>query len=116
LRSICAPDDVGFENSGEVSMRCILSATIIVVLAACGSEPSPEQESAQPSCEKYREHLLDVRVASLSTHREKHRAALARSLGDGFVADCERRLTQADLDCAMAATTTEQLHACSKNR
>ena len=96
-------------------MRRVFITSIIVLVAACASGES-QQEPPKAGCEMYREHMLDVRVAHLTAHRDKHRAALKRSLGDDFVADCERRLTQADLDCAMAAKTTEQLRACSQDR
>jgi hypothetical protein len=93
-------------------MRWII---VSIVVAACGTEPAPS-ETARQSCEKYREHLLDVRLRGVSEHREEHRAALRATLGDDFVADCEQTRTQADLDCAMAATTTEQLRRCSSQR
>jgi hypothetical protein len=85
---------------------------VCLICAACGSDPQATQDSSTVACEKLREHLLDVRVAGVTSHRDAHRAALSRSLGDDFVARCERTKTQADLDCEMAAKTTAQLRVC----
>ena len=95
-------------------MRWVFAS--IVVVAACGGGSSAPSESPRQSCEKYREHLLDVRLRGVSEHREEHRAALRATLGDDFVARCEQDKTQADLDCAMGANTTEQLRRCSSQQ
>lgn len=94
-------------------MRCAFVAWLLLC-AGCGGEPDPVGESPTVACEKYREHLLDVRIAKVSSNRDAHRKALQNALGDDFVARCARTKTQADLDCEMKATTTERLRACRK--
>lgn len=95
-------------------MRQIIASCVFV--AACSSGGSAPSESPRQSCEKYREHLLDVRLRGVTEHREEHRAALRATLGADFVERCEQNETQADLDCSMAANNTEQLRRCSSQR
>jgi hypothetical protein len=91
----------------------LIIASVVVAIAACGNDSErTRQESAQTSCETYREHLLDVRLRGVTEDLDAHRVALRGSLGDDFIAQCESTLTEASFDCAMAATTSEQLRAC----
>lgn len=97
-------------------MRWIV-ASLVVAVAACGSDPEPaQQESARASCEAYREHLLDVRLWGVTEDFDAHRAALRGSLGDDFMTRCESTLTQASFDCAMAAANSEDLRACEERQ
>ena len=82
-------------------------AVLITALAACDvseSELSHEGTEAQRRlrCTELREHLAEVRVAEVTVDREKHRRAISRALGDGFVETC-RGFGEASIECGLAA-------------
>jgi hypothetical protein len=73
-------------------------------------------------CARLRAHVVDVRVADLGKLKDQagapvdvaaHRAALERSLGDGFVAECLRTVTATQMKCALAANSSESAAACT---
>jgi len=79
-------------------MKVGLVAVVFGVVAfagGCGtesSEPDPWRE-----CARLRDQQVEERMKSVTADREQHRAALAASLGDGFIRRCVEDLTAGGL-------------------
>lgn len=95
---------------------------VLVALAAatwvggCGTESSGLQGSRR-DCTKLRDHMVELRMDSVTVDREQHRAAVTASLGDGFVRRCveqivDGQMSSKQLQCGLAATDSEALGAC----
>jgi hypothetical protein len=83
----------------------------VMTLSACAGHEDPRAEMQQ-RCTVLRAHVVDLQVANLTVDREKHRAALTRSLGTHYVDDCVSRQSSADVDCAMSARSSAELARC----
>jgi hypothetical protein len=83
---------------------------ILAVLGACSSERVVERSD----CERLREHLIDVRLAGITTDVEAHRSTLRSSLREDFVDRCLESSID-DLDCRLAAASWDELAACASN-
>lgn len=82
-------------------------AVLFTTLAACDvSESDLSQDGTEAQrrlrCTELREHLAEVRVAAVTVDREKHRRAISRALGDGFVETC-LGYGEASIECGLAA-------------
>jgi hypothetical protein len=91
-------------------MRKIL--LVLIVVAACGDD----QDDAQVEltrCERLREHLIDVRLATATNvDHAAHREVMQAALGSDFLASCEK-LDDDVVDCALAAPDSSSAAACA---
>jgi hypothetical protein len=83
---------------------------ILAVLGACSSERVVERRD----CERLREHLIEIRLAGITTDAEAHRATLRASLRDDFVDRCLESSID-DVECRLAAASWDELAACTAN-
>lgn len=84
----------------------------IAILTSCFSESEPDVVGRQ-ECERLRDHLVELRMNGVSADHEQHRNALRSALGDSFVIACVERTTPSHVRCALAATDSDTLLACS---
>jgi hypothetical protein len=82
-----------------------------IALTACGAG-APSEEADRAACERYRDHLIDLRLGN-APDKEAHRTALRASLGETPVDECLADLSRDDVQCALAATDFDQLTACN---
>lgn len=87
-------------------------AFVVVALAACGRDTDDNAVSEQ-RCERLRDHVVDVRLASATgVEREPHRRAMRQALGKDFVSSCVGSLTDAQVQCALKAPDSAAIAAC----
>lgn len=85
---------------------------LFVTLTACTHDETVDHRS----CEKLRDHLIDVRVKSdgaAGADAAQHRDAMKAALGDDFVDSCERSMSAEQLHCAMNARDLGATRDCS---
>lgn len=97
-------------------MRVI--AVVAIVLCACsGGDDEATAASRQARCERLRDHVIDLRLASATNvDVAAHRQAMRQALGDDFVTACTGTMTEAQVDCALAAADSDAVTACSKTK
>ena len=107
----------------------VLSA---LLLGACTSKEPSKQEL----CEQLRDHVVDLRVATIPAESpdpyagsgagsnahpggapvkadlEGHRAALRQALGTAYVESCTKALSDEQLKCSLAATDGDAVSKC----
>ena len=113
----CATPDVCLVRTADKGREDELQAVLGDELAAPPTGPVTAAE-----CETVAAHILDLtfaEVTALKTHDERDQ--LARELADqrdaqvaGYRETCLRRVTRAQLVCAMAATDTTELRHCDE--
>lgn len=90
----------------------IIAAGLLVTLAAgaCGGRPSEDD------CKK----LADNYVDQMSRGQEGPAADITRQVAEGMrpdlLKDCMERGTKAEVDCAIKATTMEELQKCADTK
>jgi hypothetical protein len=88
-------------------------AAMLLTIAACSGDDGAA--SRQSRCERLRDHVIDLRLASVANvDVESHREAMRRALGGDFVASCVAQLSDTQLGCALSATDSTAVAACSK--
>jgi hypothetical protein len=91
----------------------MLAALVVcaTALAACTHDETVDRRS----CEKPRDHLIDVRVGTAQDRDAvQHRAAMKAALGDDFVESCLHTMTVDQLKCAMRASDLGATHDCAR--
>lgn len=89
-----------------------IAAGLLVTLAAsaCGGKPSEDD------CKK----LADNYVNQMSRGQEGPAADITRQVAEGMrpdlIKDCMERGTRAEVDCAIKATTMEELQKCADTK
>ncbi len=93
-------------------VRVLLAVAVsVVALTGCTHDETVDRRS----CEKLRDHLIDVRVGD--THDRdaaQHRAAMKAALGDDFVENCLHTMTVDQLKCAMSASDLGATSECAR--
>ncbi len=87
------------------------------ILVGCGGGSEEDEALARASqCERLRDHLVDLRLASatnLGKDVEQHRAALTQALGPQFVDTCTKSTSEAQVACALAAQDSQSATECN---
>ena len=99
-------------------MRLAQLTIAILVTGALASLPSCWSESDSDSvtrkdCDRLREHLIDVRMQSVTADHAQHRIAIASSLDEYFLSSCVDGMTSSYVECAHAARDSDALAACA---
>lgn len=97
----------------SIVMRSIL---FLGLLAGCGQDDEDEALARAQQCEKVRDHLVDLRLASatnLGTAIEQHRSALRQALGPQFVDGCTKSMSEAHVACVLAAQDSDAATDCN---
>lgn len=78
-------------------------AVMMLLVAACSGDDGAA--SRQARCERLRDHVIDLRLASVqNVNVEAHREAMRRALGDDFVTSCAATMSDKKLTCALSAS------------
>jgi len=97
-------------------MRRALVLVIAMLGIGCASN---DDEVDREKCTKLRDRMIALRLAGLETSPDvnvaAHRDALAQSMGDEFIASCQRSLTASQIRCAMAADNLASAQECSRS-
>jgi len=93
---------------------------VIVVIAMFGIGcSSNDDEVDREKCTKLRDRMIALRLAGLEAspgvNAAAHRAALEQSMGDEFIASCQRSLTASQIRCAIAADNLANAQECSRS-
>ncbi len=87
-------------------------------LAGCGDSPSVEQ------CEELLPHIVEIEVTSAADDAprgarteelEQQKAEIREYLGDEFVETCRETYSRERIECALAASSYEELVACDES-
>jgi hypothetical protein len=93
-------------------MRCLVLVGLLTA-AGCSHDDSVDERK----CTQLRDHLIDVRLSGAEltedADRAQHRAAMKQALGDTFIADCKRNMSNEQLNCALKATDLNGASDCS---
>jgi len=100
------------------SLSSYLRVAILITATSCARDV---EETQRHKCTRFRDHLVDLRVADLPAARQDsvaaaHREAMTQALGDGFVATCVQNIGNADLDCALAARDVVTASSCLERK
>lgn len=79
-------------------------------LAACDSG---SDTVSRRDCQGLRDHMIDLRMASVTADQVKQRIALRAALGESFIASCIDSTSETELRCALAATDSQAVAACN---
>ena len=97
----------------SIALRSIV---LVSLLAGCGGEEEDDAGARAAQCERLRDHLVDLRLATatnLGKEIEQHRAALAQALGPQFVDGCTKSMSEAQVTCALAAQDSDAATECN---
>src|SRR4051812_18897717 len=97
----------------NVSVRAAgLVLLFSAALIACADPPNPD-DVERNRCITLREHLIDLRLASVgpSVDVSAHRTAMQQALGREFVENC-RELPEAQVTCELAANDSVKAASC----
>lgn len=89
---------------------CVLVLSFTALSTGCADDEGTSAARAPARCEQLREHLADMRVASVTVDQEQHRRAIARSL-DPLIASCAS-FTDEAIDCALDAASSDDAARC----
>ncbi len=96
-----------------VSISLSLALTVSLALTA-GCSTGGAERVGRGDCERLRDHLVDVRMASVTADHEQHRRAIRTALGDGFLSSCLDLTTESQLRCSLKANDAQALTACAR--
>lgn len=99
----------GSRAPAEVRTLIVWLAMFCAALLGCADSEEPRARR----CERFREHLIELRMEGLpEADRKAHRAALHQALGERFTDEC-KELTSRQLSCGLAAKDISAAAACS---
>src|SRR5258706_11150322 len=87
------------------------AAAAAVLGGGCGAGGDPEEVSRR-DCERLRDHVLSVRLESVTADVDQHRAALAATLGASYIDRCVTDVAPDELRCLMKAGDAAALASC----
>jgi hypothetical protein len=101
------------ERSHRVIGRLFPASVVasLLVFAACDGDP--EVAVSRRDCARLRDHLIELRMATVTADQDQHRATLEKVLGDSFISTCVEQTDVSDLRCSLAATDEHSLGVCS---
>lgn len=81
-----------------------------LVLFACSSD----EEDKRKACERYRDHLVELRLADAPNAKvaAQHRDLIKQALGDDFISSCESGLTADQIRCGLVAVDSSAVLSC----
>jgi hypothetical protein len=89
----------------------LVASASLAVITACDSD---SDAVSRQDCERLRDHLIDVRMQSVTADQDQHRIALRSALDDSFITSCVESTDRSYLHCALAATSSDALLACTE--
>jgi hypothetical protein len=90
------------------------SALLWILLLAAGCSEPDDSDRIERRCERARDHLVELQLDTApGVDRAAHREAMRAALGADFVARCAGALTDAQLDCVLAAHDPARAAECT---
>ena len=89
----------------------LLVTGALLALTSCSSESDSDAVSRR-DCERMRDHLVELRMQSVTADQDQHRIAIRSALDESFVSACVENTTESQLHCALTAKDTDALAAC----
>jgi hypothetical protein len=93
--------------------NCRYAIVIMAFVSACSNPGLRDEDADATLCTVLRNHLVELRLASMSVDTDAHRAALKQSLGDSFIRHCQEHLSAHDVECAVSATNLTDATGCT---
>jgi len=111
----CATKETSMTSSSLAAprRRRRRAAALVLLAAALTACTSSSDAVSRHDCERLRDHLVDLRMSSVTADRDQHREALLASLGDDFVTTCVDQTSTDKLRCALDAHDAAGLRACT---
>lgn len=78
-----------------------------------GAEAADVRRSGR-DCEQLRQHLVELRLQSVTLDRDSHRAVIEASLGETFISTCVETMPRKQVRCGRAAKDAAALAACTR--
>jgi hypothetical protein len=96
--------------------KVIAFCMMVAFCVSCSS--SDDQEVDRASCERVRDHLIDLRLITVQGSPKidlaQHRAAFKQAMGESFLSGCQATMTASQVRCALDANDATTASACSK--
>jgi hypothetical protein len=92
--------------------RSFAIAFALSALIGCSSDPDGV---SRKDCQRLRDHLIDIRMQSVTADAEQHRAALEAIAGESFITTCVDQTTEEQLHCALASRDGDALTHCAES-
>ena len=93
-----------------ITIHRAFTIATLALLAACSDS---DDERAQHSvCERMRDHLVELRLATVGHDREAHREVMRRAVGTDVVEACERSMSDDQVTCVLNAYDAAAAAAC----
>ena len=89
----------------------VISAAI-APLTSCSSDDS--DGVSRQDCARMRDHMIELRMQSVTADQDQHRAALRSALGETFISSCVELTSASQLRCSLAAAAPAALTACTE--
>jgi hypothetical protein len=93
--------------------NALLLLALSASLIACGADSSDAVTTND--CEHLREHLVEVRMQTVTADHAQHRMALRASLDEAFISSCVEATSTEQMKCALSAKSGDELAACSES-
>jgi DNA-binding NtrC family response regulator len=93
--------------------RLAIITLLLCALTACASRDDDDDAPDRRACERYIDHLIELRLEGSVENRAAHKAALAASLGSDAIDHCITTMGPVELDCVARVATLEAARACS---
>lgn len=95
----------------DIANRLFIAA-LVALLTACGA--ASNDPVSRQDCERLRDHVVELRMQSVTADRGQHRTALRATLDDTFISSCVESTTADHLKCVLAAKDSDSLVSCSE--
>jgi hypothetical protein len=101
------------QSSHRVIGRLFPASVVASLLLFAACEADPNVAVTRRECARLRDHLIELRMATVTADQDQHRATLERVLGDSFISTCVEQTDESQLRCSLAATDEHSLGECS---
>ena len=71
-----------------------------------------QEEPVESRCTRVRDRLVSLEIPLADPQRESHARVMRRAMGDQFIANCARSMTDKQRDCIFAASSSRVAFAC----
>jgi hypothetical protein len=107
----------GLVSLGAWGMRFVVLFWGVVTLGGCQRGPSDTDPADRELCERFREHVVDLRLSNVSdVDVRQHRALMIDAFGERFIDACTSSMTAAQVKCAVDAASSEDAETCTRQK
>ena len=99
----------------EKGFRRAAIATWLCACALWSINCGGRDGSIAAQCERVRDQLVELELSLDDSNREDHARVMRRAMGNEFLANCARSMTETQRDCILAAADSGAAFACIAN-